>query len=289
MLWMFSQLSKNYVYTLKIPVFYDNFPADTYKNSVTPDTLTVKTKASGYQIIGFKMKPPALRIDVDKNNLIKRKFWIPENFKNRIQRQLGVSNTIIQIIPDTVFFKKKNGYKKKLKVAPRVEVNFKQGFKNTAKAELVPAFVWVFGDDKILDTIQLIKTKAYDFKNVENNISEDLKLEIPSGIKTNIDKVHYRLMVDQFLEDTLKLPLQVKNLPSGKKIIIFPDKVLLKFKIFSKDYKKLKESDFKVMADYKKRQKKGDDWVLIPQVEKYPGVIFDYQIIPHKIAFLIKE
>jgi len=290
LLWVLSQLSKTYYYTLKVPVVYYNFPADTYSDISNTDTLLVKIKGSGYQIIGLKLKKKILKFDVKKHDLIHKKTWIPETLKNQIQHEItGEANTILNIAPDTIFFKENNWYKKKLLIRPQVEITYKPGYKNTEKYSLLPAFVWVFGSKENLDTLSYINTQKYHFNKVRLDIDKDLELLIPSDVKSNLKKTHFHLPVDQFLEDTLTLPVRIVNFPKNQKIIIFPDKAQLKYKLFSKDYKRLNPDDFKLVVDYNKKIKIKDEWRLVPQLIKHPDVIFDYQISPKNIAFLIKK
>jgi len=290
LLWLLSQLSKNYYYTLKVPVIYYNFPADTYSDIAHVDTLKVRIKASGYQIIGLRIKKNVLKFDVKKHDLIRKKIWYPKTLKNQIQYEVtGFSNTILNISPDTIYFKENDWNKKKLPIRPQFDITYKPGYKNTEKYTLLPAFVWVFGSQENLDTLRFINTKNYHFDKVSVDVDRDLELLIPSDLKSNIKKTHFHLPVDQFLEDTLTLPVQIINFPKNQKIIIFPDKALVKYKLFSKDYKRLSPDDFKLVVDYNKKIKTEDEWRLVPQLIKYPDVIFDYQISPKNIAFLIKK
>ncbi len=281
--WLLMQLSKNYEYTFKVPVTYVNLPDKYYKGFLPNDTLSVKMAISGFKILHYKLVKPSLTIDVQKSGLIQGKVWKVKAHLSQIRSEFDEISRILSVEPAQLSLHIKAVHKKQVPVEPLVIVNFKPGFKNKRDAEIKPDSIWLYGQPAILDTITQVETKAYRFKEVDKTIDKSLKIKHINGIKFNKTSVRYRLPVSEIIEDTISLPVQIKGKPAKVKVLLFPGKVKLKFKVFKETFKNIKSGDFRVEVVYRPELKY---WV--PKLVKRPVDVFDFNIQPDKITFLIK-
>ncbi len=277
-------MGRTYVYTFKIPVQYNHLPDRFYKGFLPHDTIMVQVKTNGYLILKNELEPSVFTLDIKKNNLLFQKKWQPEKFKYQINALLGERVQIISIKPKTILFRIKAVHKKKVPVTADVLIHFKPGFKNRSKAILKPDSIWIYGEKPTIDTISIVKTRHYDIKDVGKNVSKMMKIKKLAGVKYNFDRVSYQLPVDEIIENTITLPVAVIGAPKNLKILLFPKKIKLKYKIFKNKFKQIAPSDFQVRVSYNPKQNQWQTYL-----GRHPKGTFDFSISPDKISYLIKK
>ena len=282
--WVLMQLGKSYVYTFKVPVSYQNLPVNYYKDFLPNDTLSVKLKLSGFKILRYKISKPVLKIDVQKNGLLDKHLWNTTKHLSRIQGLFDENTRIISVSPEELSLQIKAVHKKQVPVYPDVSITFKAGYKNKQKAVWQPDSLWLFGQPDILDTITKVHTKTYRFDKIDHNIDKKLIVKPIEGVKYNTQSIHYRLPVSEIIEDTLSLPMTILDKPTHTRVLLFPEKIKLKFKVYKEKYKHLNPEDFQIAVDYHSKAKY---WV--PKLIKYPEGTFDFSFTPDKISYLIKQ
>ncbi len=263
---------------------YTNLPDQYYKGFLPNDTLKVKARISGYQILKNKMDPPHFILDIQKNGLIKSHQWQPPAFKNQIKQLFGNHISIIDIWPQTVKFNVKAVHQKKVPVVPDVDLSFKPGFAPKSKALIEPANVWVYGKQDILDTLQFVTTRHYDIKNIGKNVSKKLTIKKIDGLKYNKEVVLYKMPVSEIVENRIMLPVVVSGKPANVNLLLFPDKIKLKYKFFKNDFEAIDTNAFRLKVQYDLSKK---HWKV--KLDKHPKDIFEVQIIPNQVNYLIKQ
>ena len=103
--WILMQLGKNYVYTFKVPVSYQNLPANYYKGFLPNDTLSVKLKLSGFKILRYKMSKLTLNIDVQKSGMLDKHLWYATKNLSKIETLFDENTHIISVSPEKLSLK----------------------------------------------------------------------------------------------------------------------------------------------------------------------------------------
>ena len=282
--WVLMQLGKSYIYTFKVPVLYQNLPTNYYKDFLPNDTLSVKLELSGFKILRYKMSKPVLKIDVQKSGLLDKHLWNTTKHLSTVQALFDEGTRIVSISPEALSLQIKAVHKKQVPVYPDVSLSFKSGFKNKQKAVWQPDSLWLFGQAAIIDTITQVRTKTYRFDEIEHDIDKELAVKPIKGVKFNTKKIHYKLPVSEIIEDTLSLPITILDKPAHNKVLLFPEKIKLKFKVYKEQYKHLKPKDFQIVVNYHSKLK-----YWMPKLIKHPEGTFDFSITPDKISYLIKQ
>ncbi len=272
---------------MNIPISYVNVPADIHQNQLPKNQLLLRLNAGGFQLLKNNFNKPVLQIDFDRHKLRQKKFWISDNFKNRISSLIGNDIRILDIEPDTIFVNLNHFNKKNVYVQLQSDLTYKPGFKNKTKIQISPEKMWIFGAEEALREVDSIKTEILKEHNISQDIKKDIKLIIPNNLKVSQTKASVFLDVDQFFDDEKKVDFKVINAPGHAKIILFPSKEKVVYKVFKDDYSKVKSEDFEIVLDYDQVKRKKS--VLTPRLIKSPDYIFDVHIIPEKVEFLIKR
>jgi len=283
-LWLSSQMSKNYQYTFKVPVVYSNLPPRYYKGFLPNDTLQITVQMSGYQLLKNKISKHQFYLDVQKNKLINTESWVPKKFHNQISNLFGSQIKILNISPESLSFKMKSVNKKHLPVRPDIELTYLPGFKNKRHPKIKPDSIWVYGENEILDTLHFVKTRHYVISNIKNNINKTLMLKKIDGLKFNKNKVQLIIPVSEIVEKTISLPVDIKGAPKAETILLFPKKIKLNFKYFKNEYKNFNTNDFRVEVFYNPKKK-----LWFPKLSKKPSYAFGFVFQPDTITYLIKQ
>ena len=288
-LWFLSQLGKTYRYDLAVAVRYTHLPEDVLMEPSGADSLHLKIETGGYQILKMKLFKPSFSIDYNTIQLENKNEWKPAKNIRILNELLGDEQKIIQIFPEKISIIKNKQDKKQVRIAARVEIHYKQGYKNSSVAQLNPDRIWIFGSEELLQSIDTIYTESFKLKQIDKDVDISIPLIIPEGIKSKVTKINYHLPVNMFIEGSQKVELRAVNVPPSKNIIPFPKKVNVTYKVFKKDFKRIDSKNFDVIIDYNNRYNNEKDNLIRAQLYKYPKEIFDYQIVPEKIAFLLKN
>jgi YbbR domain-containing protein len=282
-LWFLSRLSDPYIYDLKIPVKYYDQDNKAYPSSFNKDTIQVKIKATGFQLVKLKMYKPFLKYQINR----KADTWTPSQKKYDIQKILGKEIEILKINPEKIEINHKQLSQKTVPVYPKISIDFKSGFKNTEKPTISPSYITIFGDKNTLDSIEFISTKNYSFHKINKSLHKELELDLPQKIKTATKYVEYDLPVDQIIEIEKEIPIMIDDQNKKNTYIIIPNKAQLKYSFFKKDFHKLKQKKLWLKLDHQDL-KSGKNNVKL-KFDSKPEEILKYHISPSKVNVFIKE
>lgn len=284
LLWFLSGLGKSYQYTLKMPVVYTNLPSQYYKGFLPKDTLKIDIKTSGFQLLKIKLLQPVFKIDIQKTKLLDKQKLSTFDFLQQIKNELGQQVRVLKIEPQTLSFKISAVHKKQVPVVPNVTYKLKQGFKNKKQPVIIPDSIWIYGPASVIDTIKQVETLQYDLGIIHKNIHKKLKIKKTDKVKYNVEEVLFKLQVNEIVESNITLDIQIKDTLKNGKLLLFPNKLLLKYKVLKENYKPFTSNDFKVIV----RLDTSENY-LSPQLTKSPSGTFDFYFEPDKISYLIKK
>jgi len=283
-LWFLSNLSQTYKYWVNIPIDYTQIPDGILHENLPKDTLHVEIVASGYQVVKLKMQNIALQVPVKSSDLLNTKELETNNYLTTISDLIGEENTILRVMPKQISFKLNNIRKKRVKITLDISIKYRLGYKNKQKIKISPDSLWVFGLSKDIGQLNEVYTKPIELTDVVNDITGEVALILLDGIKSNLKKVSYNMPVDQFIEMQTKVTYELINVPKSVNVVLFPKNAVVKYKVYKTDYQNVGSEDIKVVLDFKKR-----DSVLYPVLVYKDKRIFDVQLHPDKVAFLIKN
>lgn len=289
-IWIFVQFSKEYNEIIDIPVKYVNIPPDKLITPDNPASLKLRMEENGFKIAWFSLFPPTLYVDVSKaqqqnGNLI---YIIDEN-RNDVLSQLDISFENSQFVKDVIAIKFQQKKEKKLPVISEIKVDFAAGYSRTDNLQIQPDSVMVSGPDDLLDTLTRLSTQKIHLKKVKEDLKGRVKIDTAGlrNITFYTDEVDYFLDVEKFTEGSVRIPIELINVPEELNVVIFPKETLLFFQVVLKDYNKVGASDFRVVADFSELQENQD--FLIPKIAKKPVFTNNLRLNEKKIQFIIRK
>ena len=162
------------------------------------------------------------------------------------------------------------------------------GYRLVDSLRIEPASVWMYGDTKILDTLQWIQTLPVKGDKIQNDLDMNLKLQIPKGLHAIVQKVRVTAKVEEYAEKIIELPILCWNCPNNIHVRFFPSTVEIVCYISLNDYASLKADDLEIGVDYDELIKNADSDILLALLRKPQGLT-DYRIIPETAEYLIEQ
>jgi len=289
-IWIFVQFSKEYNEIIDIPVKYVNIPPDKLITTDNPSTLKLRMEENGFKIAWFSLFPPTLYVDVSKTqeqngNLI---YIIDEN-RNDILSQLDINFENSQFVKDVIAIRFQQKKEKKQPDIYEIKDDYAEGKTETDELQIQPDSVRVSGPDDLIDTLTRLSTQKIHIKKVKEDLKGKVKIDTAGlrNITLYTDEVEYFLDVEKFTEGSVRVPIELINVPEGLNVVIFPKETLLFFQVVLKDYNKVGASDFRVVADFGELQENQD--FLIPEIAKKPVFTNNLRLNEKKIQFIIKK
>lgn len=289
-IWVIAQFSKTYNEVVDIPVDYVNVPLDKLLTPDRPSELKLWMSESGFAIAYYNMFPPTLTVDVSDSRIEDSVFvYSMEAHRDAIERQLGLSFDRISFMEDELRIGFEQRAEKRLPVEPQVDLEYAAGYAALGELQLDTDSITVSGPQAMLDTISVLRTELLEQGNIKNNLDGTLYIDTSmiKGVTLYQNQVRYQLEVDRFTEGRLEVPIELINVPAGRNVVIFPQQLIVSYRVSLDNFSNVQASDFKIICDFS-QLRDGQDF-LVPQIQEQPGIVENVRMNEKRISFIIKK
>ncbi len=288
--WVLVQFSKTYTQLIEIPVNYTNAPLDKSISEERPDHVDLQLQDNGFSIYYFKIFNPKLDIDLSQARETNDKLvYTLKNHLSEIEEQLKIDFEKSLIVQEEIVVPFQFKKEKMIKVVPQIEVSYAVGFSAENPVELRPDSIKVSGPEKIIDSIETVKTLAVKLSKVNQNLDGSVKIDTTGlgALSFYENSVKYFQKVEKFTEGSAEIPVEVINVPENLNLAYFPKSVIVYYQVNLKQFESISAADFRVVCNYKD-VKKGDDY-MIAQIAEKPDFINNVRLNERRIQFVIKR
>jgi|SRR5690554_225374 len=287
--WVLTKFSREFTTSMVATIDYQSIPETAALAKDNPKELSFDLTANGFEILFYKFKKPSLNIQVadyyqkDKGGFTLSRNEVLKLISNSFNRYLEVKNLSL----DQLNVKLDRIVLKKVKVKPKTDIAFKNGFKALDSIVLIPDSVTISGPESSLKSIKFVKTKTLTLKNIDKNISETVAIISPADevVAIKPSSVNLQWTVAEFSQGKFNLPVEVINLPPGKELKLVPQIVSVTFDIALQEFAGITMENFKVVCDYSQRNK--EENFMLPKLIKKPDGAVNIAIEPKKIDFFV--
>ncbi len=288
--WMFFALSNRYVYQVQTLIRYVNFPDNKAFHSLQSDTIDLQIEGTGWQLLFSKLRINPQSVNVDLEKLKKQTFINLSDQLTTINKQFESAQKVVNIRPDTLYFDFSSRSVKKIPIRLNYNIRFENHYGISDSVQLSPSYVTVTGPGNELEKIDYWYTDTLKLKNVTSNFSSKILLQKP--VKANISiyprLVDLKLMVDEYTEKVVDVPIVLLNNNEFRNVKLLPEKVKITFLTALSNYSKIAREDFEVSADLNNWKLKG--YIQLPLViSKFPKFCKLVKIEPQNIDFIIQK
>ncbi|MBZ9630622.1 YbbR-like domain-containing protein [Salegentibacter sp. LM13S] len=289
-IWFFVQISKEYTQVIDIPVSYVNVPIDKSISKERPGNLQMRIQDKGFAIWYYQIFRPEVKLDLSKAS--EKDGELVYNFEaNRevLEEQVNINFEKARFIQESLaieFQPKKNKW---VKVTPSIDLGYAVGYSASEPVSLQPDSVQVSGPEDIIDTLQNLNTVYLKINDINTNVSGRVKIDTSNlgMLSFYNNEVTYSQEVEKFTEGSVKVPVEILNLPEDTNISIFPKEVLVYFQVNLKQYEMVKADNFRVVCDFNDIDD-GDDFI-IASIAESPSFVRNLRLNERKIQFVIKR
>lgn len=287
--WLVMKLSDDYTINLKFNAKFSDAPA----SRIIPQKdypIDATVTASGFELLRYYFRPSNSRkINISlkdlKYNILSDNRYSVSNalIKESIADFLEISIYNIELPQADYIFTMNKLASKRVKVNLQTDINFKSQYNIYGEPSVSPDSITIFGSYNEIKDLESINTIKIVKKNVVDDINESVDLKFEDETYADIKKVEVNIRVEKFTEAEITLPI---NTLGVNNLIIFPDKVKVKYIVALNDYPNISTMSFNIeidTTDFKTLE-------LLPlKPAVYPNNTSIIGIYPDKVEYLITK
>lgn len=287
-----TKLSKEYTSTVTFSINKINVPKEVVVLSDSTQKLHVTLKTYGFKWLKYYFAKSAITIDFSKDvtKTPSAFIWDKSKLYEYEKEQFGDNIEIFSISPDKLEFGYDRNSVKKVPVTLNAQIEFASGFDMDGDFSLKPDSVVVIGPEVTVSKIDSLQTESINLKDVKSNISKIVKLKLPKNNKDlnfSVNQIQVSANVEKFTEGSLKVPVNITNVPEGVTLNYFPKEVNVTFYTSLKHFNDVLPKDFKVACDYETLAN-GQSY-LSPKLTKTSKWVKSAKVNQQHVEFIILE
>ena len=295
--WFINRLSEYYSTEINYPIVYQDFPKQKVQIGSPSSNLKIKVRALGYIILRYSLSSKYIPITFNVNSFSMKRlpgsdssvFYIQTQYtRDYIANQLSSEFEIIDIKPDTLYFRFANMKSRMLPVKPKFIYQLEKQMILKTEPQLNPDSILVSGPDYIMDTITSLETLPIDLGVISHKKEVKVNMKEIKNLYFKISKVNVAIDVEQFTEKTIQIPITVLNMPESYELKTFPHDILLTCQVGLSNYEKLDSGFFRAEIDYNETLKSESGKLQVSLV-KQPAFIRAANFTPASVEFLIEK
>jgi len=204
---------------------------------------------------------------------------------NKIVNKMNISEEIVSISPENIYFRFEILSGKKVKVIPDLDLTFAQQYQFSDSVQIIPDSVTINGPKNVINKIRYIETESINLQNVSESQTVISQLKLPesaNNLKLVPTEVEVSFTVDKFTESTIEVP--IKYFHENTRIKTYPENVILTYLVSLKNFNRVDIDMFKATVNY------SDDInsrKLKVEISHSPSFVKITKIEPEEVEFLI--
>jgi len=291
-IWFLIVLSKESYTSIDYPIVYENVPKDLVLLSKTDSILSFRVASGGFELFTFKYLTRKEKITIDLSDLpLSREgnyymsVFPTRQISNKIVNKMNISEEIVSISPENIYFKFEILSGKKVKIIPDLDVTFAQQYQFSDSVQIIPDRVTINGPKNVIDKIRYIETESINLQNVSESQTVISQLKLPesaNNLKLVPTEVEVSFTVDKYTESTIEVP--IKYFHENTRIKTYPENVILTYLVSLKNFNRVDIDMFKATVNY------SDDInsrKLKVEISHSPPFVKITKIEPEEVEFLI--
>lgn len=287
LIWAYVNLNLTYTIESSLPLQIKSGKSQGISNEI-PDNLDVVLKGKGWGL---------MKILISKNLVY---YLDLTAFKKdtKIDLMQGVTDIInlpsdvyvMSINPSVIDVSFDNTITRMIKVKNNTSVQTKDGYTVIGGVKITPDSVRVSGASSIIMKIKFVQTENIVFKDVNANISKDVKLIDSLGNQVKIDptvvNVSYKLELsaEKTFED---IDVNVYGVPIDKDVLIVPPKISISLRGGVEELSKLTPKDIKIGINFK--QIESDEQGEVEPTIELSDIFTLIKVEPQRFQYIIKK
>lgn len=251
--WLMTALNETYEREIGVPAYLVNIPKNVVVTSDMEDTVRVTVRDKGFALLAYTYGEGIRPINVNFQSAITRQSGYgvvsSQELMKVINQRFSGSSKIVQVKPDRLDFHYNYGLSRQVSVKMSGHVVPGKSF-YLARTRFWPEKVTVYGSKQALDSLRFVKTVPINITNFNDTVLRTVALETIKGVKIVPNTVRIGLYPDILTEENIEVPITAINMPEGKVLRTFPQRVTVNFIVGASMFRSISPEQFAVVVDY---------------------------------------
>lgn len=251
--WLMTALNETYEREIGVPAYLVNIPKNVVVTSDMEDTVRVTVRDKGFALLAYTYGEGIRPINVNFQSAITRQSGYgvvsSQELMKMINQRFSGSSKIVQVKPDRLDFHYNYGLSRQVSVKMSGHVVPGKSF-YLARTRFWPDKVTVYGSKQALDSLRFVKTVPINITNFNDTVLRTVALETIKGVKIVPNTVRIGLYPDILTEENIEVPIMAINMPEGKVLRTFPQRVTVNFIVGASMFRSISPEQFAVVVDY---------------------------------------
>lgn len=251
--WLMTALNETYEREIGVPAYLVNIPKNVVVTSDMEDTVRVTVRDKGFALLAYTYGEGIRPINVNFQSAITRQSGYgvvsSQELMKMINQRFSGSSKIVQVKPDRLDFHYNYGLSRQVSVKMSGHVVPGKSF-YLARTRFWPEKVTVYGSKQALDSLRFVKTVPINITNFNDTVLRTVALETIKGVKIVPNTVRIGLYPDILTEENIEVPITAVNMPEGKVLRTFPQRVMVNFIVGASMFRSISPEQFAVVVDY---------------------------------------
>lgn len=251
--WLMTALNETYEREIGVPAYLVNIPKNVVVTSDMEDTVRVTVRDKGFALLAYTYGEGIRPINVNFQSAITRQSGYgvvsSQELMKMINQRFSGSSKIVQVKPDRLDFHYNYGLSRQVSVKMAGNVVPGKSF-YLARTRFWPEKVTVYGSKQALDSLRFVKTVPINITNFNDTVLRTVALETIKGVKIVPNTVRIGLYPDILTEENIEVPIMAINMPEGKVLRTFPQRVTVNFIVGASMFRSISPEQFAVVVDY---------------------------------------
>ena len=250
--WLMTALNETYEREIGVPAYLVNIPKNVVVTSDMEDTVRVTVRDKGFALLAYTYGEGIRPINVNFQSAITRQSGYgvvsSQELMKMINQRFSGSSKIVQVKPDRLDFHYNYGLSRQVSVKMSGHVVPGKSF-YLARTRFWPEKVTVYGSKQALDSLRFVKTVPINITNFNDTVLRTVALETIKGVKIVPNTVRIGLYPDILTEENIEVPITAINMPEGKVLRTFPQRVTVNFIVGASMFRSISPEQFAVVVD----------------------------------------
>lgn len=251
--WLMTALNETYEREIGVPAYLVNIPKNVVVTSDMEDTVRVTVRDKGFALLAYTYGEGIRPINVNFQSAITRQSGYgvvsSQELMKMINQRFSGSSKIVQVKPDRLDFHYNYGLSRQVSVKMSGHLVPGKSF-YLARTRFWPEKVTVYGSKQALDSLRFVKTVPINITNFNDTVLRTVALETIKGVKIVPNTVRIGLYPDILTEENIEVPITAINMPEGKVLRTFPQRVTVNFIVGASMFRSISPEQFAVVVDY---------------------------------------
>jgi len=223
-LWVFVSFSNDYTTSLRVPIEFTNVKEGNALLTQSNSDISLTIKGQGWSLAQIAFGPEIqYRISTNENLGI-QKFDVRDAISENTW--LSSSIQVVLISPLEISYSIERLNYKVVPIVADIAIEISEGYGLVSNIKLTPDSVKISGPKSLVKSIKEISTENYQFENIDENISEQLKLKSIKHLSLENDLINMEYEIQKISDKTFKdIPIKVVNVPNLRELDLFPPNI----------------------------------------------------------------